>query len=634
MRYVGLTTLPWPGRFCDVDQVFAILAWMSRHAGEKTLPFTGAPIPVLLRRRAEREPDNAGYTFIDYARDPAGHRESLTWSQVLSRSQALAGHLASHTSPGDRAAILAPQGLDYIVAFFGAIEAGLIAVPLSVPQYGAHDERVASALWDSQPSVVLTTSAVSAHVRTYIDGQGSGPAPTVLELDTLDMNAPDHTAGVPGWQRHSPSEDGVAYLQYTSGSTRAPAGVVITHKNLSANLAAAMRSYFGAAGTSPPGITWLSWLPFYHDLGLMFGIAGPMLDGRPGVSLSPQDFLQRPARWMQLLATHGLCWSGAPNFAFDLVARRTADVDLAGLDLSGVWALANGGERIHVPTARRFLDRFAPWGLSPNVMVPSYGLAESTLYIATSRTGEPPDIVGFDYSQLAAGRAVAAAAPDAGAGPEPAAETTELIGFGAPNWPCVRIVDPQTCTECPDGTVGELWTRGDSVGQGYWRNPEQTAGCFDAQITDPGPETPPGPWLRTGDLAVSYDGRLFIIGRLKDLLIVDGRNHYPDDLEATVREITGGRVAAIAVTSDATEKLVTVVEMRMPAAAPDGPAPDLRGLKRQITAAVARIHSVRIADLVLVAWGSIPVTTSGKIRRSACAEIYRRGGFTRLDSPA
>ncbi len=586
------------------------------------MPLAGAPIPVLLQQRAELQPDGAAYTFIDYDENPDGFAETLTWSQVLHRSRALAEELTPWGSPGDRAAILAPQGLDYIVAFFGAIQAGFIAVPLSVPQYGVHDERVASALHDSQPAVILTTSAAVGNVNKYASGQAGEPTPAVLELDQLDLDAPRHLSAV---ARFSSSEDDPAYLQYTSGSTRSPAGVIITHKNFTANLQGTMTSFFGEPGTSTPGIKWVSWLPYYHDLGLMFGIGGPMLDGRHGVSLSPQSFLFRPARWMQLLARSGQCWSGGPNFAFDLAARKTTDEHMTGLDLGNVVALSNGGERIHVPTAQRFLERFARFNLSPNAVTPSYGLAESTLYVATPRIGLPPNIVRFDSEQLVAGQATPCADDDAVA--------TELIGYGPPNPATVRIVCPRGKTECEPGVVGEIWTHGDSVGLGYWRNPEQTERTFGAKILDPAPGTPEGPWLRTGDLGVVYDGALFIIGRIKDLLIVDGRNHYPDDIEATVREITGARVATFAAPDDVTERLVAIVELRDQGASPPG-AEALRALRREITSAVSKTHALRVADLVLVRPGSIPVTTSGKIRRSRCAELYRGDGFTRLDASA
>jgi long-chain fatty acid adenylase/transferase FadD26 len=234
--------------------------------------------------------------------------------------------------------------------------------------------------------------------------------------------------------------------------------------------------------------------------------------------------------------------------------------------------------------------------------------------------------VRFDYEHLAAGQA-RPCGTEGSVG-------TELISYGAPRASSVRIVDPDTLTENPPGTVGEIWVHGENVAMGYWRKPEQTARTFHAKLVDPAPGTPEGPWLRTGDLGVMSDGELFIMGRIKDLLIVDGRNHYPDDIEATIQEITGGRVAAISVADDITEQLVAIIELKRRGTSTEESMLKLRSVKREVTSAISKLHSLRVADLVLVSPGSIPITTSGKIRRSACVERYRSDGFKRLDVSA
>jgi long-chain fatty acid adenylase/transferase FadD26 len=584
------------------------------------MPLTETSIPVLLRSRAEQQPDAVAFTFIDYDQDPNGFAESLTWAQVSQRARIIAEELALCGSPGDRAAILAPQGLEYIVAFLGALQAGFIAVPLSVPQYGIHDDRVSSVLQDSKPVAILTTSAVVGDVTKYATTQDGQPAPFVIEVDLLDL---DSARELP--QTHQFSS-GAAYLQYTSGSTRTPAGVIVSHKNVNANLAQALSDYFGDPEKIPSGTAVVSWLPLYHDMGLILGICGPLFAGCSSVLLSPMSFLRRPACWMQLLAKTPRSFSAAPNFAFELAVRRTSDADMAGLDLGEVLGILSGSERIHVATVKRFTEHFARFNLSPTALRPSYGLAEATLYVATPKAGLPPKAVRFDYEHLTAGRARPCGIEGT--------VGTELISYGEPLTSAVRIVDPETMTENPPGTVGEIWVHGVNVALGYWRKPEQTARVFNATIVDPTPGTPEGPWLRTGDLGVMSDGELFIMGRIKDLLIVDGRNHYPDDIEATIQEITGGRVAAIAVPDDITEQLVAIVELKSRGKSAEEAMHKLRSVKREVTSAISKSHSLRVADLVLVSPGSIPITTSGKIRRSACVEQYRSDGFDRLDVSA
>jgi long chain fatty acid CoA FadD26 len=582
-------------------------------------------IPAVLAARARQQPDDIAYTFIDYDVDPAGFAESITWSQLERRARNLAHELLLCGSVRDRAAILAPQGLDYIVAFFGAMQAGLIAVPLPAPQPGGYDERVSGALRDCSPAVILTTSAVVADVMPYAEMRSGTSAPRVIEIDALDLQSPRAFDAPVGPYPEA------AYLQYTSGSTRQPAGVIVTHRNVIANLDQIFSDYFEHRAKLPPAdIKFVSWLPFFHDMGMVQGVFAPLLVptavpgetvGRPAVLISPVAFLQKPARWMQLLAANSPSWSAAPNFAFELAARRTSDADLAGLDLSGVLGIISGSERIHAATIRRFTERFAQFNLPTDTLRPSYGLAEATLYVASAPKGHAPARVHFDYEKLSAGYAKRSDGEGA----------TELVNYGPPRTVTVRIVDPETRTENSAEKVGEIWVHGDNVASGYWRNPQRSEGTFNVQLVDPSPDLPREGWLRTGDLGVMSQGELFIIGRIKDLLIVDGRNHYPDDIEATVQEITGGRVAAISISDERTERLVAIAEVKK-RGSEDEARHRLQTVKREVTSAISKLHSVRVADLVLVAPGSIPITTSGKVRRSACADRYRRDEFSRLEA--
>lgn len=293
------------------------------------MPVTDRSVPSLLQERADQQPDSTAYTYIDYGSDPKGFADSLTWSQVYSRACIIAEELKLCGLPGDRVAVLAPQGLEYVLAFLGALQAGFIAVPLSTPQYGIHDDRVSAVLQDSKPVAILTTSSVVGDVTKYAASHDGQPAPVVVEVDLLDLDSPRQ---MPAFSRQ---HTGAAYLQYTSGSTRTPAGVIVSHTNVIANVTQSMYGYFGDPAKIPTG-TVVSWLPLYHDMGLILGICAPLVARRRAVLMSPMSFLRRPARWMQLLATSGRCFSAAPNFAFELAVRRTSDQDMAGLDLRDV----------------------------------------------------------------------------------------------------------------------------------------------------------------------------------------------------------------------------------------------------------------------------------------------------------
>lgn len=569
-----------------------------------------------LRERAGLQPDDIAYSYTDYDADWDGIRHDLTWGQVYRRALNIAHLVKTHGQTGDRAVILAPQGVEYILAFLGSMMGGFIAVPLSVPHAGAHDERVSAVLVDTNPTVVLTTSAVAATVREYVQNN-EGPTPAVIEVDTLDLDgrAPNiRFTDLPH----------IAYLQYTSGSTRLPAGVMITHENLQTNFSQLIADYFANNGGRPPaGLTMVSWLPFYHDMGLVLGIVAPILGGFRGELTSPVAFLQRPARWVKALASGRPTWSASPNFAFELAVAKTTDDDMTGLDLSNLWGIISGSERIHPATLDRFTNRFAKYNFRADMMRPSYGLAEALVYVASRTVGGPPEVVYFDSEKLSAGTALRCSA-ETGA---------PLLSYGTPKDPEVRIINPDTCIEAPAGEIGEIWTIGPNVAEGYWHKPEETERTFRGMLAAPPEGVCEGPWLRTGDLGFMSEGELFIVGRMKDMLIVYGRNHYPEDIESTVQLVSGGRVAAISVTVGHTEKLVVIVEYKRRPGTEDSELPAVyAGIKNDVTAAIAQAHGVNVADIVLVAPGSLPTTTSGKIRRAASTDMYRERKFTRIDA--
>lgn len=569
----------------------------------------------MLHGRASLRPNDVAFTFTDYDRDPAGIREALTWSQLSRRTFNVARELGFHGSVGDRALILAPQSLDYIAAFLGAMQAGLIAVPLPLPHRGSSHERVSAVLTDTSPSVVLTTSAVAQEVAEYVDAARLISVPKIVEIDSLNLDAIGETV--------LPTIDfpKTAYLQYSSGSTRLPAGVMISHTNLQTNFEQLMRGFFADAKV-PSDATIVSWLPFYHDMGLVLGVCAPILGGYRGELTSPVAFLEKPARWIRTLAQNPQSFSAAPNFAFDLAARKTTDADLAGCDLGEVLGIISGAERVEPTTLQRFVDRFAHFNLRDQVMRPSYGLAEATVFVAAGTWDEMSPAGYFDADELSAGRVRRCGA----------ATGTALIRYRVPHSPRVLIVDGDTRRPCPPGVVGEIWVHGSNVAEGYWNKPAAEQQCFGAAPDAPDAGVPAEGWLRTGDQGFIDRGELFIVGRIKDLLIIRGRNHYPEDIEATIQQITPGRVAAIAVPVADTEKLVAVVEVKLRDGRSDEDLQRLDRIKSDVTSAISTTHGVNVGDLVLVAPGSIPTTTSGKIQRAACLEQYRRDQFIRVDS--
>ncbi|SOJ54949.1 Putative fatty-acid--CoA ligase fadD25 [Mycobacterium simulans] len=583
------------------------------------LHVVGSSIPTVLRERASLNPNDAAITYIDYEQDWDGVAQTLTWSQLYRRMLNVAEQIRGCGSTGDRAVILAPQGFEYIIGFLGALQAGFTAVPLTVPYGGAHDERTISVLSDTSPAVLLTTSAVVDNVTPHARPQPGRNAPSIIELDLLDLDSRPPS----GASRAVKEAPEIQYLQYTSGSTRAPAGVGIANKNVFANFAQMIADFFAAeGGVVPSDMTVVSWLPLYHDMGLLLGAIMPILIGSPTVLTSPVGFLQRPARWIELMARNSCTVSGGPNFAFELAVRKISDEDMAGLDLGHVHSILDGSERVQPATLKRFAERFAPFNFNAKALRPAYGMAEATVYLATRTVSEPPKIGYFESEKLPAGQAISC----------PTGSGTPLVSYGTPESVLVRIVDPDTSIECAAGTVGEIWVHGDNIASGYWQKPEETKRTFGAKIVTPSEGTPEGPWLRTGDSGFFSDGEMYIIGRIKDLLIIYGRNHSPDDIEATIQEITAGRCAAIGVPDGSAEKLVAIVEVKKRGESDEEAKDRLRLIKQDVNAAIYKSHGLSVADLVLVSPGSIPITTSGKIRRAQCVELYRQREFSRLDA--
>ncbi|RSN16796.1 acyl-CoA synthetase [Streptomyces sp. WAC 05977] len=560
----------------------------------------GNTLPACLRHWADADGDRPALTFADFSSDRAGRRKTLSWKQLQERVDAVAAALP--VAPGDRVAILCPQSSDYVVAFLGAIAAGAIAVPLFDPGLPGHAGRLAAVLTDCSPTAVITTAAVEDAVREFLAGLPGGEHVTVV--------AADKAGPVRAWPAPASAPDDVAYLQYTSGSTRSPAGVVLTHANVLANVGQAVRGL----GIDPSGTT-VSWLPLFHDMGLVLGLITPLARGMRSVLMDPLAFIERPVRWLELLGDHNASWSAAPNFAFHYAASRVREQDRAKLRLDRVAAIVNGAEPINPGVLDRFHDTFAEVGYTPDKTRPAYGLAEATVFVTTG-PGVPPRVTTFDRAAL-------------GAGTARQAETgLRLVACGVPVGQHVALVDPETGVALEDGAVGEIWVHGPNVGTGYWQKPLESTETFGARLTGDHGDLPTGPWLRTGDLGVRYDGEVYIAGRIKDLLIVDGRNHYPQDVEATAasadRDIRPGSVAAFAVEGTDTESAVVVAEHRGHGTLT---TEDERVLEASIRRLVSDAHGLALRDVVLVPAGLVPRTSSGKIARSACRDRYLAGDY-------
>src|ERR1700759_2241738 len=417
----------------------------------------------MLHGRAALRPDDVAFTFTNYEKDWAGVPESLTGSELSRRTLSVARELRLHGAGGDRAVILAPQGLDYILGFLGSMQAGGLSVPLPLPPRGSSYDRVGAVFADTSPSGVLTTSAVAEDVGDYIDQSPLDTAPKIVEIDLLNLDVDGgtslRTADLPG----------IAYLQYSSGSTRLPTGVTISHRNLTVNFEQLMRSFF-ADSKVPSEMTIVSWLPFYHDMGLVLGVCAPILGGYRAELTSPVSFLERPARWMRALAESPHAWSSAPNFAFDMAARKTTDEDLAGLDLGDVLGIISGAERVEPAALQRFVDRFSHFNFTDTMMRPSYGLAEATVFVTTGTWHEDDPATHFDVGELGMGH-VERCGPGGG---------SALVKYQVPKSPLLRIVDSETRRECPPNEVGEIWVHGENVAEGYWNKPPEEQGCFGA----------------------------------------------------------------------------------------------------------------------------------------------------------
>jgi acyl-CoA synthetase (AMP-forming)/AMP-acid ligase II/acyl carrier protein len=563
---------------------------------------SGRTLLELLANQAANQPDGVAYVFLD-ERDGLSE---ITFGQLDRRARAIATRLQLELRPGDRALLVYPAGLEFIAAFFGCLYAGVVAVPATYPKPKRPMPRLQRIALDCDAHVALST----AQTLTTLD-------PDLLSADaaTSQWIATDELADelADMWHRPVLVEGDLAFLQYTSGSTSDPKGVMLTHGNLLSNLECIRQSFgIGESEDDLISATGVFWLPAYHDMGLIGGILTPLYMGGRSVLMSPASFLQRPMRWLQAIHDYRATISGAPNFAYEYCVRRTTPEERGALDLSR-WRLAFcGAEPIRAETLQHFADAFRPAGFRMDAFYPCYGLAETTLLAAGPNFENEPRILTVNRAALGDHRVVEAIG-------EPAEMTQRLVGCGpAVNGHTIVIVRPETTIECDEDEVGEIFIEGPSVAQGYWNRAEETEQVFGARV-----EGREGRFLRTGDLGFFRDGELFVTGRLKDVIIIRARNHYPQDIEQSAEEAHPAVLqgAAFALEGDEGDEQLVVVHQvdRQYRGA------NMDDIVRAIRRAIVEQHELDPHAIVLIRQTSLPITSSGKVQRNLCREQYLAG---------
>jgi len=561
----------------------------------------------LLNYRAQNQSKSTAYTFLQ---DGETEAFRLTYKELAQQARAIACQLQMAPTVS-RALLLYPPGLEFIAAFFGCLYAGVVAVPAYPPRPNQNLSRLQAIVASSQATVALTTTSLLGNIDCFAQNP---------DLAQLHWIATDQIASelAEAWQEPELSSDQIAFLQYTSGSTGKPKGVMVSHGNLLHNCALIHHCF-----EDTPNSIGVSWLPPYHDMGLIGGVLQPLYVGAPMILMSPVAFLQKPVRWLQAISHYKATTSGGPNFAYDLCVRKIKPEQWASLDLSS-WEVAfTGAEPIRAQTLEQFAATFTECGFRREAFQPCYGMAETTLIVSGGLKTALPIVRQVEGTALSQNRVVTAAREHK--------DTQVIVGVGR-SWldQKIVIVDPDSLTVCPNDRVGEIWVSGPSVAQGYWNRSVETKQTFHAYLAATGVSEAVrslGPFLRTGDLGFLQDGELFITGRLKDLIIIRGQNHYPQDIELTVEKshpaLRPGCGAAFAVEVKGEERLVVVQEVERSYLR----NLDVKEVVGNIRQAVTAQHALLLYATVLVKTGSIPKTSSGKIQRHACRSGFLTGSL-------
>ncbi|GAA6621635.1 fatty acyl-AMP ligase [Scytonema sp. NUACC26] len=553
----------------------------------------------ILNYRAQYQSNKQAYIFLQNGETESG---SLTYGELDRQARAIAAHLQS--MPGERALLLYPSGLEFITAFFGCLYAGVIAVPVYPPRQNQKLSRLLSIVNDAQPKVALITASILTDLeKSWKEEAELGPV-KLIATDTIETSNPEIAP-----QLVTPET--LAFLQYTSGSTGTPKGVMVTHGNIIHNQQLIHQAFSHSEKSIGVG-----WLPLFHDMGLIGHVLQPIYVGFPSILMPPLAFLQKPIRWLKAISKYRATTSGGPNFAYDLCVKKVQLEQLAHLDLSS-WDLAfNGAEPIRAETLKQFAEKFAPCGFKYRAFYPCYGMAETTLFTTGGDKNQKPVIQGVKTQDLEQNAVVES---------EISSPLSRVfVGCGHPDTnTTVIIVNPESLTRCEKGQVGEIWVSGRSVTFGYWNCPSATQKTFQAELKDTGEK----PFLRTGDLGFFSNGELFVTGRLKDVMIVRGCNHYPQDIELTVQKshpaLRSDCGAAFLVEVKDKEQLVIVQEVERSYLR----NLDVQEVVRNIFEAVTAQHGLQVYATVLLKTGSIPKTSSGKIQRYACRTAFLNGSL-------
>jgi len=562
-------------------------------------PFTNhQTIHALLQWRATHQADTTAFTFLV---DGEATIQQLTYAQLDTQARAVGAQLQQVAAPGSRILLLYPPGLEFIAAFFGCLYAGMIATPAYPPHGRRPSPRLAAIAKRAQPALALTTTGLVQKVTTQFAQDPETAQLPIISSDLL-VAAPAVT-----WQpQFSPDLDAVAFLQFTSGSTGDAKGVMISHGNIMHN----QRVITAAFQTSAESVG-VCWLPLFHDMGLIGNVFQPLYIGATMVLMPPLAFLQKPVRWLQAISKYRATTIAAPNFGYELCVQMVKPEQCAELDLRSCVLAGSGAEPVRASTLARFQERFAPYGFSPQAFYPCYGLAEATLFVSGGQLGTAPVVLPVNKTLLTTEHRV-----------ELQADGQPMVGCGQA-WLAheIAIVDPDSCNRLSEGQIGEIWVRGPSVALGYWEQPTATAETFNGYLAESGE----GPFMRTGDLGFLHQGELFVTGRRKELIIIRGQNHYPQDIEQTVEQahaaLQPGSGAAFAVEVGAEERLVIVHEVRRS----HRNTINLAEVLAEVRQAIAQEHQLQLHDLVLLETGGLPKTSSGKIQRRACHSSYLAG---------
>jgi acyl-CoA synthetase (AMP-forming)/AMP-acid ligase II len=555
----------------------------------------------LLQYRAKNQSEQVAYRFISQG---ISEIDRITYQELDRQAKAIAALLQTTSTLGERALLLYPPGLEFITAFFGCLYAGVIAVPAYPLKRNQNMSRLQALITEAQAKIALTTASLLTNIESRFVDQ---PEFQKLHWLTSDNIATELESS---WLKPKVTSNTLAFLQYTSGSTGTPKGVMITHGNLLHNEHMIAKAFGHTSNTVVVG-----WLPLFHDMGLIGNVLQPLYLGRPCMLMSPVDFLQKPLRWLQAISHFQATTSGGPNFAYDLCVRKITPEQRANLDLSK-WEVAfTGAEPIRAKTLEQFAETFKDCGFRPEAFYPCYGMAETTLFVSGGLKMASPVVQEVAKTALEQNQVVASTADDA---------VQKIVSCGQ-SWldMKVKIVEPESLTQCAPDRIGEIWVSGESIAQGYWNRPLETEQTFKAYIAD----TNEGAFLRTGDLGFIRDHELFVTGRLKDVIIIRGQNYYPQDIEQTIEKshpaLKPGGSAAFAVEVKGLERLIIVQEVERSHLR----KLDVKEIVADLCEAITAEYGLQIYATVLVKPGSIPKTSSGKIKRHACRTQFLNGSL-------